>query len=146
MTWLNPSAWWGWQMLSERVSFHVRCYPSKKSVDGLLSQYLNEEHHHPAISKRDLVFKALRLCFVPYAYQAVGRKSSTELRKIAQESARELEWYLQQLYSDFAITPSNPATIAAPLRPGISSYQEQEWSGEAQSDVASWAEFEVAGI
>ena len=131
----------------DRVHFELRAYPSVSSPDGVLVKYLKTPQMHPAQTKNELVLKACRLCWLPYAYRDAELKTGKDLRKIAESCAQHLEWHARELRSAFGI-PAAPAyspVTYAPQPVPAPAPEETEKISAAFVDNAK-ADWVVAGL
>jgi hypothetical protein len=103
--------------MSDRVHFEFRAAPSSSSVEGILLHFLRSGEERYPLSKNELVMKALKLCWLPFALRESGLKTKGELKKIASATIYNLEWHIREIRLEFglAVCPP-PATSEALVR------------------------------
>jgi hypothetical protein len=70
--------------MPDRVHFEFRVSPKSSSVEGILLNFLRSGEERYPLSKNELVMKALKLCWLPFALRESGLKTKAELKKIAE--------------------------------------------------------------
>lgn len=133
--------------MGDRVNFEFRAYPLASSPEGILLSYLKDEALHPTSRKNDLVLKALKICWMPYAYREAGLVNKQELLKIALATIHNLEWHIREIRFEFGLESVPPPvsvsyTPIAPVvpigrsnpdgEPETEETQESERTGETQ--------------
>jgi len=88
------------------IYFEFRFTPLSSSPEGILLRYLKATELHPAETKNDLVLRALKLVWLPYAYRDVGQTNQGELRGIASSVVSALEWHVRELRISFGLESS----------------------------------------
>jgi hypothetical protein len=99
--------------MSDRLHFEFRSYPSASSPEGILLNYVKSESQHPTTTKNELVLKALKICWMPYAYREAGLLNNRELRKIAEATIHNLEWHIREIRSSFGLESVPPPPMAS---------------------------------
>ena len=83
--------------MSDRVHFEFRAALSFSSVEGILLNFLRSGEERYPLSKNELVMKALKLCWLPFALRESGLKTKGELKKIADATFYNLEWHIREI-------------------------------------------------
>ncbi|HEY9651390.1 MAG TPA: hypothetical protein V6C95_12055 [Coleofasciculaceae cyanobacterium] len=108
--------------MGDRVNFEVRAYPATSSPEGILLNYLKSEEQHPGSTKNDLVLKALKICWMPYAYREAAFVNKQQLLKIALATIHNLEWHIREIRFEFgleSVPPPAPVSYT-PVAPVVS--------------------------
>jgi len=94
--------------MSDRVHFEFRAAPSSSSVEGILLDFLRSGEERYPLSKNELVMKALKLCWLPFALRESGLKTKGELKKIALATIYNLEWHIREIRLEFGLAACPP--------------------------------------
>jgi hypothetical protein len=129
-------------MSDKPLNFEFRYTPRPSSPEGILLQYVKTTELHPAQTKNDLVLRALKLVWLPYAYRDVGETSQGELKVIASEVVSALEWHIRELRLAFGLeakeisqlyaSPAQSSSNALDLKDDepYSTYDSDDWADE----------------
>ena len=129
-------------MSDKPLNFEFRYTPRPSSPEGILLQYVKTTELHPAQTKNDLVLRALKLVWLPYAYRDVGETSQGELKVIASEVVSALEWHIRELRLAFGLeakeisqlyaSPAQSSSNALDLKNDepYSTYDSDDWADE----------------
>ena len=129
-------------MSDKPVNFEFRFTPRPSSPEGILLQYVKATDLHPAQTKNDLVLRALKLVWLPYAYRDVSKTNQGELKVIASEVVSALEWHIRELRLAFGLeAPVIPQLCGSPAQSSSnaltlkddesnSTYDSDEWDDE----------------
>lgn len=130
-------------MSDKPVNFEFRFTPRPSSPEGILLQYVKTTELHPAQTKNDLVLRALKLVWLPYAYRDVSKTNQGELKVIASEVVSALEWHIRELRLAFGLeapvitqlcaSPAQSSSNALNLKDDepYSTYDSDDWDDEA---------------
>jgi hypothetical protein len=108
-------------MSDKPVNFEFRFTPHPSSPEGILLQYVKTTDLHPAQTKNDLVLRALKLVWLPYAYRDVSKTNQGELKVIASEVVSALEWHIRELRLAFGLEAPVITQLCANAAPAQSS-------------------------
>jgi hypothetical protein len=129
-------------MSDKPVNFEFRFTPNPSSPEGILLQYVKTTDLHPAQTKNDLVLRALKLVWLPYAYRDVSKTNQGELKVIASEVVSALEWHIRELRLAFGLqapvitqlcdSPAQSSSNALNLKDDdpYSTYDSDDWADE----------------
>jgi len=129
-------------MSDKPLNFEFRFTPRPSSPEGILLQYVKTTELHPAQTKNDLVLRALKLVWLPYAYRDVSKTNQGELKVIASEVVSALEWHIRELRLAFGLqapvitqlcdSPAQSSSNALTLKDDepYSTYDSDDWADE----------------
>jgi hypothetical protein len=129
-------------MSDKPFHFEFRFTPHPSSPEGILLQYVKTTDLHPAQTKNDLVLRALKLVWLPYAYRDVSQTNQGELKVIASEVVSALEWHIRELRLAFGLeakeisqlyaSPAQSSSNALTLKDDepYSTYDSDDWADE----------------
>jgi len=123
------------------IYFEFRFTPLSSSPEGILLRYLKATELHPAETKNDLVLRALKLVWLPYAYRDVGETSQGELRGIASEVVSALEWHVRELRISFGLEAKEISQLyASPAQSSSNVLNQKEEEPYLVEDFDDWAD------
>ncbi|NJL22770.1 MAG: hypothetical protein HC895_21240 [Leptolyngbyaceae cyanobacterium SM1_3_5] len=104
--------------------YRLRLQVPASSPDRLLLEYLKAEQH-PTYSEKEMVLAALRMCWLPLAYEQ-SDASREDLQRIAHDAILRLREQIQYLAAIAGIpTPPSPPE-PAPARPAFAANSSAE--------------------
>jgi hypothetical protein len=96
-------------------------------MEGILLDFLRSGEERYPLSKNELVMKALKLCWLPFALRESGLKTKGELKKIAEATIYNLEWHIREIRLEFGLAACPPpATDEASVRDDVDDVEDVE--------------------
>jgi hypothetical protein len=128
-------------MSDKPLNFEFRYTPRPSSPEGILLQYVKTTELHPAQTKNDLVLRALKLVWLPYAYRDVSKTNEGELKVIASEVVSALEWHIRELRLAFGLEAKEMSQFcASPAQSSSSALNQKEEEPYLVEDSDDWAD------
>jgi hypothetical protein len=128
-------------MSDKPLNFEFRYTPRPSSPEGILLQYVKTTELHPAQTKNDLVLRALKLVWLPYAYRDVSQTNQGELKVIASEVVSALEWHIRELRLTFGIdAPVITQLCDSPAQSSSNAYSLKDDEPYSTYDSDDWAD------
>ena len=94
---------------------------------GMLLKFLRSGEERYPLSKNELVMKALKLCWLPFALRESGLKTKGELKKIASATIYNLEWHIREIRLEFGLAACPPpVTSEAVVRDDLEDTEDVE--------------------
>gem|GEM_PF-2333911 len=112
--------------------------------DSVVLDYLKS-----GVSPNELVLRAIRAYWLPFAYQATGVRNQAELAAAAQEAIFCLEGQIEQLRQAFGLKPEELVSYqqevvsSRAVRRGLSKPSDGAWGAFSQ---AASLEFDASGL
>lgn len=91
----------------KKRSIVFRFQPMDETPDSILLDYLKSTD-----APNELALRAMRMCWLAYAYQHSGTKKGQQLKKVAQEMIWVLEGHIEELRAAFGVERPQPPTYA----------------------------------
>jgi hypothetical protein len=121
------------------LNFEFRFAPRPTSPEGVLLQYVKTTELHPAQTKNDLVLRALKLVWLPYAYRDVSQKNQEELKVVASEVVSALEWHIRELRLAFGLeVPVVSQLCASPAKSNSNALNLKDDQPNMAEDSDDW--------
>lgn len=92
----------------KKRSFVFRFQPMDETPDSILLDYLKSTD-----APNELALRAMRMCWIAYAYQHSGAKKGQQLKKVAQEMIWVLEGHIEELRAAFGVERPQPTYAIA---------------------------------
>jgi hypothetical protein len=141
----------------KKRSIVFRFQPMDETPDSILLDYLKSTD-----APNELALRAMRMCWLAYAYQHSGTKKGQQLKKVAQEMIWVLEGHIEELRAAFGVerplptyalaTSSNNAVTSSAVQedsnPSVSSdeFDEDEIEGFSFYAASADMHFNTAGL
>lgn len=93
----------------KKRSIVFRFQPMDETPDSILLDYLKSTD-----APNELALRAMRMCWLAYAYQHSGTSKGQQLKKVAQEMIWVLEGHIEELRAAFGVERPQPPTYAYP--------------------------------
>lgn len=95
------------------VNYLFRCQIRNDNAPiGVLLRYLLDDDLHPSAAHRDMVLQAVRLLWIPFAYQAFGY-DRIECQNNARSTVYQLQQHILYIQSHFGLEPELAARAAS---------------------------------
>lgn len=125
----------------KKRSIVFRFQPMDETPDSILLDYLKSTD-----APNELALRAMRMCWLAYAYQHSGTKKGQQLKKVAQEMIWVLEGHIEELRAAFGIERPLPTyALATSSNNAVTSSAVQEDSNPSD-DINGFNEDEIEGF
>ncbi|WP_157453234.1 hypothetical protein [Coleofasciculus chthonoplastes] len=130
--------------MRKRRDILFRFQPMADTPDSVVLDYLKS-----GVSPNELVLRAIRAYWLPFAYQATGVRNQAELAAAAQEAIFCLEGQIEQLRQAFGLKPEELVSYqqevvsSRAVRRGLSKPSDGAWGAFSQ---AASLEFDASGL
>lgn len=125
----------------KKRSIVFRFQPMDETPDSILLDYLKSTD-----APNELALRAMRMCWLPYAYQHSGTKKGQQLKKVAQEMIWVLEGHIEELRAAFGVERPLPTyALATSSNNAVTSSAVQEDSNPSD-DINGFNEDEIEGF
>ncbi len=122
-----------------RVCFRFRLDTNANTVEGILLDYIQCSQYHPSFSAKEMVLKALKAFWLPYAYDDCQnlQVAPTFVKKLVREAILSLKQHIRELELMFEIESETSFPLyMAPAIP-IPSHQSQQQPTNGTTDKNS---------